>query len=84
MPYNVSTKPSKDGAAITTKLTIDFTGASEDVLIDCRTTWGIGGEWIAPAESPGRLTAGEARNPEEVEGDRTLTSAGTRRPGGAS
>src|SRR6266404_3328513 len=38
MPYNVSTKPYKDGAAITTKLTIDFTGASEDILREIATS----------------------------------------------
>jgi len=38
MPYNVSTKPSKDGSPVTTKLTIDFTGASEDILREIATS----------------------------------------------
>ena len=36
--YNVNTKPDKDGKAVRTALTIDFTGASEDVLREIATS----------------------------------------------
>ena len=38
MPFTISTKPDKDSSPVQTKLTIDFTGASEDVLREIATS----------------------------------------------
>lgn len=38
MPFTISTKPDKDSSPIQTKLTIDFTGASEEVLREIATS----------------------------------------------